>query len=269
MTTPSEHNPYQPPAADLTPPAPEEGAFIEGGRTVPTGNGVNWIGGGWSLFVKAPGIWIVNMLILFGMSIAIGLVPFGSLLSNLFMPVMVGGLMLGCRSLASGDALEVNHLFAGFKEKTSNLVLLGALNLVASIAIVGGVVIAVIVAYGINVFDLIGDEEAMAAWFLAEGWKGIVLGVLMIMALLVPLLMATWFAPALIVFHDMETISAMKNSFHGCARNFLPYLAYGVVLMLLTILAMLPCFLGLLVLVPVVYGSQYVSYRDIFIEKTE
>jgi len=38
------------------------------------------------------------------------------------MPVIVAGLMTGCRALEMNEELELAHLFSGFKQHTSQLV---------------------------------------------------------------------------------------------------------------------------------------------------
>ncbi len=56
----------------------------------------------------------------------------------------------------------------------------------------------------------------------------------------------------------------MKTSFTACLRNIVPFLVYGVVIMVLSIVAAKPFGLGFLVLGPVVIASIYTAYRDIF-----
>jgi uncharacterized membrane protein len=87
---------------------------------------------------------------------------------------------------------------------------------------------------------------------------------LLVARLSVPLYMATWFAPALIVSHDLAPAAALKASFYACLKNWLPFLVYGVVLLVLGLAAAIPLGLGYLVLVPVLVASVYTSYRDIF-----
>jgi uncharacterized membrane protein len=58
----------------------------------------------------------------------------------------------------------------------------------------------------------------------------------------------------------------MKGSFTGCLKNVLPFLLYGAVLLLLSVIATLPLLLGWLVLGPVFAGSVYASYRDIYLK---
>ena len=57
----------------------------------------------------------------------------------------------------------------------------------------------------------------------------ILLMVLVVMALSIPLAMAIWFAPALVVFHDLQPLDAMKQSFAGCLKNIVPFLVYGII----------------------------------------
>jgi uncharacterized membrane protein len=93
----------------------------------------------------------------------------------------------------------------------------------------------------------------------------ILLAVLLALALMLPLLMAVWFAPALVVFHDMPATTAMRMSFSGCLKNMVPFLVYGILGFFLAILATLPLAAGWLVLVPMLWGSAYAGYRDIFV----
>jgi uncharacterized membrane protein len=76
--------------------------------------------------------------------------------------------------------------------------------------------------------------------------------------------MAVFFAPALIVLHNFKLGEALKASFHACWRNMLPFLVWGVVALVLAIVASVPLFLGWLLLGPVMLVSMYVAYRDIF-----
>jgi uncharacterized membrane protein len=93
---------------------------------------------------------------------------------------------------------------------------------------------------------------------------GLLLGTLVFLALIVPVLMATWFAPALVLFDRLAAIDAMKLSFGGCLRNLVPFLLYGVIGCGLLIVAAIPLGLGLLILSPVLIASVYTSYCDIF-----
>jgi uncharacterized membrane protein len=132
------------------------------------------------------------------------------------------------------------------------------------------------------VFNLVG-WAAMAMAVIAVVGGGVVMGVmrggsigagmsivsvmiagLLVAALSVPLYMATWFAPALIVLNDVAPMDALKASFFACLRNWIPFTVYSVVLLVLGLLAAIPLGLGYLVLVPVLAASIYTAYRDLF-----
>jgi uncharacterized membrane protein len=85
------------------------------------------------------------------------------------------------------------------------------------------------------------------------------------LALLLPVVMAIWFAPPLVVFHDKSAVEAMQESFTGCLRNIVPFLLYGLVMLVLGVLAAIPFGLGWLVLGPVLAASLYTSYKDIYL----
>jgi len=93
-----------------------------------------------------------------------------------------------------------------------------------------------------------------------------VLAGLVFLLLLIPLAMALWFAPALATLNDMPPVEAMKWSFTGCLRNLLAFLVYGVLLFILSILASIPFGLGWLVVAPMIAGSIYSAYKDIFLQ---
>jgi len=237
----------------------------DAGRTVAAGRGWNWIVEGFALFRRQPGMWILTVVLLGVISIVIGTVPLlGPLANALLFPIFAGGLMLACKDLDQGSALELSHLFAGFKQKTGDLVLVGAFNLV------GWVVIT------IAVFAVVGGGVFMG--IMRGGMPGVgisiasmLIALLLVTGLSLPLYMATWFAPALIVLHGLAPVAALKASFYACLRNWIPFLVYGVVLLVACLIAVIPAFLGFLVLIPVLIASVYTAYRDIFCagEQTE
>jgi uncharacterized membrane protein len=253
-------NPYAAPKAAV---ADEtvgvDGEFVPGGQSRPAANGWNWIAEGWELFKRQPGMWIGIVLLLFVILVAAGLIPIvGGLAATLFGPVFAGGIMVGCRALDSGEDLELGHLFAGFRSRTGTLIVVGALYLAATIA----VMLVVSLIMGVGMMTMMGGDpqavEAMGMTFL--------LAMLVMLALLLPVVMAVWLAAPLVVFHEQGAIDAMKGSFTGCLKNVLPFLLYSVVLLIFIVIATVPLGLGWLVLGPVFAASIYTSYRDIYLK---
>lgn len=274
--TPDTSNPYQPPkpsTAAANAGGDRRGPLIADGRRVPSGNGASWLARGWDLFKEAPGMWILLTLVYWVLALIIHIIPVGGLAFYLLSPLLLAGLLLGCESLAHDDELELGHLFAGFKHNAGSLLLVGLLYLVGIVAIfVFAAVVFVLVAGGASLAVLIkGAELGDLPELLAS--TGIVfsalLAVLVFLALIVPLLMAYWFAPSLVVFHELEPLEAMKMSFIGCLKNWGAFLAWGVLALVLSIIATLPAMLGWLVVWPMFIGSIYASYRDIYVGDME
>ena len=233
--------------------------YVAGGQGVAAGRGWDWIASGWDLFKRQAGMWIALVLVAFVIFLVLAFIPFiGSVASVILTPVFGAGIVLGCRAIEEGRALEIGHLFAGFREKLSPLATVGAIYLGATIVIVG--VMVLIAGVGIFSMAAAGSDVSPAALLTA------MLGVLVALALLVPVMMAIWFAPALVVFHDKGAVDAMKESFTGCLRNIVPFLVYGVVMLVLGLLAAIPLGLGWLVLGPVLAASLYTSYKDIYLK---
>jgi hypothetical protein len=235
------------------------GTFVEHGKVVPMGHGWDWIAAAWSIFARAAGLWIGMVLTLVVITIVLMIVPFiGPLALSVLWPVFVAGLMMASRTIDQGGEPQFVQLFGGFKHRFGPLVVLGVISLVISTVLV----VLVVAITGVQLFMLIGPDSSPEMVLAAAA--RILLAVLLLAALLLPLVMATWFAPALIVFHELGAPAAMKASFIGCLKNTLPFLLYGVILLVAAAVASVPFGLGWLVLGPVTVASVYTAYRDIY-----
>ena len=228
-------------------------------RIVPAGNAFEWLKQGWAMFVVNPGIWIAMTVILIIIFVALSIVPLiGQLAAQLLTPVLGAGMLIACQKISKEEAIEIPDLFTGFKRNTGNLVLLGVFYMLAMLALFA--VVAVVGGGSVAGGLMMGRA---AGYGMALG--GMLLAMLLALALSVPIFMAIWFAPALVVFNNMQPIPALKASFNACLKNIVPFLVYGLVTMVLCFFAALPVGLGFLVLGPVLAGSVYASYRDIFV----
>lgn len=259
---PQQENPYAAPSAHVSDHVnQEEGFLCDPPNLVSAGQGMAWISEGWALFKDNPGTWIGMIAVYLVISIVLGMIPLVNFLMMLTGPVFMGGLMLGAHAAAQGDGVEFAHLFAGFREFLWKLVL------VAIIYFAGVVVIMLGIALfsGLGAGFMMSGESAMAS---GAGAMTMMLGILVGLLLVVPLAMAVWYAPALVVLNDVSPLDAMKLSFRGCLKNFMAFLVFSVVLLVLAVLAAIPLFLGFLALVPVMILATYTSYRDIFIDQS-
>ncbi|HZR36636.1 MAG TPA: BPSS1780 family membrane protein [Nevskia sp.] len=229
-------------------------------RRLPTARGWDWLAQGFALFGRASGTWILITLIYIVGVVLLMLIPGASLLYSLFSYVFTGGLMLGCASLAAGQGLRLEHLFAGFKAPhLGNLVLLGALYMGLTFLLVFVMLILFFAVFGLSFHDVQQAQHPSPELLLRFA-----LVLVLMLAVMIPLMMGVWLAPALIVLNGIGPVQAFRLSFRACWINFLPLLWYGLIALVLAFIAALPLFLGFLVLVPVLAGSVFSAYRDIF-----
>ena len=258
----SESNPYQPPSVVVEDAETQasHGSYVPEGRKVAADRGVGWLTEGFKMALAQFGPWVLITLVFGVIYFVLSMIPGIGLVMNVFMPVFIGGVLIGTRRQAEGGTIELSDLFAGFKEKFGSLVVVGVLAMVVTFAL-ALILIAPII--GISFFTALasGNERAM-------------LGSIGAMFLAIPLMMligaavaaSWWLAPALIVFHDVAPVEAMKRSFTVTMKNWAPVLIYGVLATIALMVGSIPLLLGLLVVAPGLMAATYIAYRDIFIE---
>jgi uncharacterized membrane protein len=234
-------------------------------RHVKARQGLQWIMSGFYLFRMAPMVWMLLCFTLILIAMTLAILPLlGQFIFTLISPVFLAGLMLGCRDLEQGKKLDITHLFAGFKKNTAPLVTVGGIYLIGQVLIVG----IVMLIGGTAMMEMLLQGKRVNENELMEVADDMLSATLVALALSIPLLMAAWFSPLLVAFHNMPPVLAMKKSFFACLKNLLPLQLYGVILIILTVIAIIPWGLGLIVLIPIIFTSIYVSYKDIFLSES-
>ena len=227
-------------------------------RTVPVSRCLDWLLAGWRIFLIDPARWAVISLIFILILAAIGVVPLiGWAITLIAFPVLGAGLISVAGDAARGRPIRIDGLFDGLRRSAGRHITLGICHLAGALVI--GLIAVGIGGSAALTGLLIGP---LAAVGLATG--GIMLAVMVFMALWIGLLMALWFAPALVLFHDAEPIDALAFSARACARNLSSVFVVALSVYILGWVAMLPAGLGLLVLLPVLAGAQHAAYRDLF-----
>lgn len=227
------------------------GRGAPGINKVDAGRPIEWIKAGWAEFMANPVPWIVMALIL---GVVIGVANFliprifysimgfwglllgaaiGGIVMNLLMPVFMGGLMTACDARASGRKVEIPHLFAGFGANLVDLLTIGAVS--AALTLVVFLLTSVVGSF-FSILNLLN----------------------------IPILMATWAAPALIAVRGMSAIDAMKTTWAASVANIVPGIVAVILLAVAGIVALIPLGLGLLVLTGVAAGMIYAGCRETF-----
>jgi uncharacterized membrane protein len=187
----------------------------------------------------------------------------GSLAAQIGWFVFAGGLMLAARKTEQRTVPSFSDLFAGFGPPLGPLAIGGVLvmigvMLVAVAASVAGLGAAAGVASG----WLTGSISPLAA--LASLGTTTLLVALVALLVLIPIFMAGWLAPALIVLRQVPPVEALKASLGACWVNLGPLTVYGLLWIVFAIVACIPAMLGWLILAPLMVLSTYAAYRDLF-----
>ncbi|AEJ01145.1 hypothetical protein Nit79A3_1310 [Nitrosomonas sp. Is79A3] len=224
--------------------------------------GLQWILSGFYLFLKAPLAWIFVCFTLMLIAMAMAFIPLlGKFVFTLISPVFLAGIMMGCKEMEQGKPIELTHLFIAFKTNPAPLITIGGIYLIGQILIIG----LVMLIGGSQMTDMLLYGKRVDESELMGVMSSMLTSSLIVLTLSIPLMMASWFSPLLVVFHNVPPIVAMQRSFFACLKNFIPFQLYGVTLIVLTILSLMPYGLGLVILIPTIFTSIYVSYKDIFL----
>ncbi len=247
---------------------------------LPARQGWLWLARGFAIFRKSPPL-LTMLIISYWMVVTLlNLVPMvGAVLATLCLPAFSVSLMNACRELDQGRRTGPHLLFSGFYQNPRALLTLGALYLGATVLILsvsaladGGLLLQMM---------LIGTPPSDAALASGEFLSATQLALL----LLTPLMMAYWYAPVLVAWHGLSIGKALFFSSVACLRNWRAFLAYALAMLvfgallpglLLSLLAaLLPnsvnlltalfSFPLLLVFVPTLFASFYVSYCEVFV----
>ena len=244
--------------------------------TLPAKRGLGWLIEAFAIFRRKPAL--LSFLVLgYWLSMAvISAIPYlGQMISFILIPAFSVSLMNACRLIATDEELPPQVLFSGFHRNLQTLIRLGVVYVVASLVILG---ISAIFDGGILfrmlVLGAIPDNAAMSD-------TSVLISAQLAICLLIPVMMAFWFSPVLVAWHDMSAGKSLFFSLVACARNWRSFLMYSLAVGIIGIFVprmanallggigpMLPSLITVaisLVLLPTLYASFYISYRDIFV----
>ncbi|ROH86315.1 hypothetical protein ED236_07745 [Pseudomethylobacillus aquaticus] len=240
--------------------------------------GLNWVIASLYLFGRYPGKWLglaLAYVVLFLMLPTV-MPSLLSLVLMMFWPVFLALAMGLLREAAAGRETPLRELFEQIKPNFGRLLSLGGACLV----------------YGTLVGFLTGDELQRLTDLLQQTGPEAMMPdltplLLKVMLLLVPLLMATWFAPMLIAYQGHSLLNALGQSLWASWRFMIPLGAAWLVLTLMltavmllvgglvALLSLLSSALGTLIMSLALLGCmlsvtslmlaiQYFSYRGVF-----
>lgn len=248
-------------------------------RIVAAGRGARWLAEGWRLFRVAPLGWLAAVFGYWLLMSLVSLVPLvGVAAAAVLVPAFSVGFMALARAAGRHAPLELGLLFDGFRHELRAQMTLGVIYLAC---------LALLLAA-----STLADDGALAQWMLtgrrpadevlqSEAFFSALVAAA---ALYLPVMFAFWFAPPLAAWHSTGPAKALFFSFAAALMNWRAFLGYGAVTGLVTLvvpfllLSLLALVSGggyrlpvasfvlplLIVLLPTLFASFYVSYRDVF-----
>lgn len=248
---------------------------------VPGAQGWQWLVEGYRIFRKNPALLsLLTMGYWLTILVVHSLPVLGPILASVGMPLLSVGMMTVCRAISVGEPAEPLLLYSAFKlPARRKLFALGAMYLLCSLF---AVLLSTVVDGGALLDLMLGkkpleDEDLVQGNYLA--------GMQAVMVIMIPAMMAWWYAPMLAAWHDFGISKALFFSFVACTRNWRAFLVYGLAVMfymvILPMLAMVvlgavfpvlkPILLTvllvpvMLILAPSLFASFYVTYRDVLV----
>lgn len=229
-----------------------------------------WVRYGWKVFKESAIVWAGMTAAAFLVIMFVSQIPYvGQHLVELLSPLLVAGYMAASRAAEERQPVTFLYLAAGFREARVPLLVVGGIYLLGALLIdqlmraLGGQGLQDMLAMAQRPREM-SPEQAEA--MLSGALPALLLGML----LYTPLLLATWFAPALILFDAYKPGNAMWWSLWTSVVNWRPLVLYTLVLGAVGLVALLlPFGLGLLVFMPWAMISTYAAYRNLFVPEAQ
>jgi len=230
-------------------------------NSVGAGQGAGWFKCGWDLFKQDFGTWLIMFLLFIALSIVLSFIPFiGSAALMIISPALLGGFMYAAAEMDKGNSINIGHLFEGFREKDRmyKLLKLGAIYLLAQFLIMA-VMVSLVGGNAMTSASETGEFDPQT--MMTSGMAFSMLFVFLIGAII---MFGFIYATPLVMLDNSPPLDAIKASYSAGFKNMLPLLVFGLVYILLAIVAAIPFGLGFLLLIPVSMLALYCSYKSIF-----
>ncbi len=246
--------------------------------------GMVWLAQAYAMFKQRRLAWVVLLMGYYLVLLVLRAIPgLGPYAMTVMKPVFAVGLLAAAWTQERGSPPRLSQLFQGFRANLWALLPIGVFFVV-------GITLAVFASSlvdGGKLLDFLSAGGSMTEEQLAGALAGgsVQLGMLFSAVLSIPVLIATWWAPALVVFQDASAGAALLASLRAALANWKPLSIYalgvffygGVVpgLLIGGIALVVPQpgaqVLMIALLVPysfffaaTLHISDYVSYRDVF-----
>jgi hypothetical protein len=244
------------------------------GPPVPPGEGMLWVKAALRFFQTDVIRWLGITAAFLLMVQLVTIIPggLGMIIVFLLKPVLTVGFLAAAWHQERGERPQLTHLLYGFRSNWKALVPLGIVYML-------GVVVALTMATAVSGVALDQFVVNPDTKLTPDQKAKLMSAMLWTILFMLPVTLALWFAPALIVFDDLPFSTALKRSLRACTRSLPAIIIYAIVLFgLATGLSLIVAivqvvspaianvliFMLVLPLTAIVFIADYVSYRRVF-----
>ncbi|MFT5168630.1 MAG: putative membrane protein [Saprospiraceae bacterium] len=176
------------------------------------------------------------------------------IVTQLIAPPLMAGFLIAAHKLHKNEILDFGDFFKGF-DYYKQLVIQGLIIMGITFALFFPIILEFIIMVGFDINEL---ANLGVTQFAIIGLTGLVLFIVYVY-----ILVSYLFAPAFIVFGQMEAWEALEASRKIVSQNFFPVLGFTLVLGLLIIAGYLACCVGVLFALPAIQAAVYCAFKDI------
>ena len=218
-------------------------------RAVPVANALAWFEAAMRMFKRAPLLWCVLGSITLASKLALELVPgVGRAASEVIVPVIECGLLIGAAAVDRGRRLTIGHAFAAFRASPRAL----AAIVVSALLVSAAETITAYALAGVNLLADPGDVRLTTSVLVA------VIGVATFASL------PFTFVPFAALFERQRFAQAFATSVRGFALNVAPLLLFGLLSLVLTFVGLLAFLIPLIAVLPLLAAASYAAWKDIY-----
>lgn len=197
-------------------------------QQLPASAGWQWIKQAWNLFRQQP-LAIMSLFIIFVFSLLLlAMLPFiGPLLYGVLMQGLSAGFLIACKQVENKELVVPMTLIAGFrannKRAAKPLLVLGACYFISALAVLA---LTILVDDGTLMQVFRGEKVSEDAFYSAQVTSAMLIaasGHVLVTAIF-------WYAPALVIWHELTPMKAVFFSVVTVWRNKAAFLVYGLIL---------------------------------------
>lgn len=248
------------------------------------GQGASWIAEGWRLLRSRMTLVIGVVFLTYVLLFMVSMLPFvGNILAALASPFLIGGVYVvlhrlreinrraEVEPLAREQPISWDLLFSVFQNPAPRKSLIGYALVSIGFQLMMLLILAGFVAVALSGVDhtVLTDPTATDKQRIEQLWPILIspsAGLLWVTVLVLSVLygMAVFFVVPLIVLRGVKLWPAMRASFTAVSANWLPFLVYALIWVLLILTVPFTLFLSLILIGPLMITSVYAAFEAIW-----